>query len=71
MSVQSQINQCAQRLLTMWDNTAPYTAQEAHLLTTKSKVVDKYTAEQKNLGVLTEAQSFMGREKSIGLRGLV
>lgn len=55
----------------MWDNTAPYTAQEAHLVTTKSKVVDKYTAEQKHLGVLTEAQSSMGREKSIGLRGLV
>lgn len=36
----------------MWDNTAPYTAHEVHLVTTESKVVDKYTVEQKRLGVL-------------------
>lgn len=29
------------------------TAQEVHLVTTESKAVDKYTVEQKRLGILT------------------
>ena len=39
----------------MCDNTAPYTAQEVHLVTTKFKIVDKYTVEY--IAVLTQAQS--------------
>lgn len=41
----------------MCDNTAPYTAREVHLVTTKFKIVDKYTAEY--ITVLTQAQSFL------------
>lgn len=35
--------QCTQRLYRMCDNTAPCTAQENHLVTTKFKIVYKYT----------------------------
>lgn len=46
----------------MCDNTAPYTAQEVHLVTTKFKIVDQYTVEYKNITVLTQAQSLKQRE---------
>lgn len=50
----------------MCDNTAPYTAQEVHLVTTKFKIVDQYTEEYKYITVLTQAQSSLkhGGEKS-------
>lgn len=38
----------------MCDNTAPYTAQEVHFVTTKLKIKDKYTVEY--ITVLTQAQ---------------
>lgn len=47
----------------MCDNTAPYTAQEVHLVTTKFKIVDKYTAEYKYITVLTQAQFLKKRKK--------
>lgn len=50
----------------MCDNTAPYTAQEVHLVTTKFKIVDKYTVEYKNITVLTQAQSLKQREFTEG-----
>lgn len=46
----------------MCDNTAPYTAQEVHLVTTKFKIVDKYTVEYKYITVLTQAQ-FLKKQK--------
>lgn len=45
----------------MCDNTAPYTAQEVHLVTTEFKIVDKYTVEY--LTVLTEAHSSLKHRK--------
>lgn len=47
----------------MCDNTAPYTAQEVHLVTTKFKIVDKYTVEYKYITVLTQAQFLKKRKK--------
>lgn len=47
----------------MCDNTAPYTAQEVHLVTTKFKIVDKYTVEYKYFTVLTQAQ-FLKKQKT-------
>lgn len=49
----------------MCDNTAPYTAQEVHLVTTKFKIVDKYTVEYKYITVLTQAQSSLKHRKII------
>lgn len=49
----------------MCDNTAPYTAQEVHLVTTKFKIVDKYTVEY--FTVLTQAQSFLKQFKNNGI----
>lgn len=47
----------------MCDNTAPYTAQEVHLVTTKFKIVDKYTVEY--ICVLTQAQSSLKHTEGI------
>lgn len=47
----------------MCDNTAPYTAQEVHLVTTKFKIVDKYTVEYKYITVLTQAQFLKTQKK--------
>lgn len=47
----------------MCDNTAPYTAQEVHLVTTKFKTVDKYTAEYKYITIFTQAQSSLKHGK--------
>lgn len=47
----------------MCDNTAPYTAQEVHLVTTKFKIVDKYTVEYKYITVLTQAQSSLKTQR--------
>lgn len=41
----------------MCDNTAPYTAQEVYLVTTKLKILDKFTVEYKYISVLIQAQS--------------
>lgn len=49
----------------MCDNTAPYTAREVHLVTTKFKIADKYTVEYKYITVLTQAQSSSKRGKSL------
>lgn len=49
----------------MCDNTAPYTAQEVHLVTTKFKIVDKYTVEYKYITVLTQAQSSLKHGKRV------
>lgn len=49
----------------MCDNTAPYTAQEVHLVTTKFKIVDKYTVEYKFITVLTQAQSSLEHREII------
>lgn len=53
----------------MCDNTAPYTAQEVHLVTTKFKIVDKYTVEYKYITVLTQAQSSLKHGKSLKATG--
>lgn len=53
----------------MCDNTAPYTAQEVHLVTTKFKIVDKYTVEYKYITVLTQAQSSSKHGKSLKTTG--
>lgn len=47
----------------MCDNTAPYTAQEVHLVTTEFKIVDKYTVEY--ITVLAEAHSSLKPRKII------
>ena len=57
-----------QRLITMCDNTAPYTAREVHLVTTKFKIVDKYTVEYKCITVLTQAQSSLKHREKIHQR---
>lgn len=49
----------------MCDNTAPYTAQEVHLVTRKFKIVDKYTVEYKYITVLTQAQSSLKHRERI------
>lgn len=54
----------------MCDNTAPYTAQEVHLVTTKSKIVDKYTVEYKYITILTQAQSSLKHGKSVFKNGM-
>lgn len=53
----------------MCDNTAPYTAQEVHLVTTKFKIVDKYTVEYKYITVLTQAQSSLKHGKRLKTTG--
>lgn len=46
----------------MCDNTAPYTAQEVHLVTAKFKRVDKYTVEY--ITDVTQAQSSLKQFKN-------